>query len=183
MIQAAVCTAKYFIAHGHRLLREAPIEEIGFRRVTPANARAVSACPWRGDVRGFQLLFTEGSGLAVQDLLAHWPFPTARTLDLSSDYIDRTSTGWHERWAGVAVAVARSRCVRPLRRLSLAGCGVGDEGGRALADSPFLNESVILDLKHNPMSASVRERLRQRFGRRVFLDYADHAGWRIRDLH
>lgn len=69
-----------------------------------------------------------------------------------------------------------------MRGLSLSGCGIGDAGGLALADSPHLGDLAILDLKHNPMSAAVRRRLRARFGRRVLFDYRDHAGWRVRDL-
>ena len=51
-----------------------------------------------------------------------------------------------------------------LRRLSLAGCNVGDEGAEALAESGWAGRLERLDLTGNPISPSRVEWLRRRFG-------------------
>ena len=90
MVHEAMCPVRNFVTHGDRLLDAAPIEVVGFRRVPAAQVRDLADCPGSRRTRGVRLHFQEASGPAVQALLAAWPFPAARTLDLSSTYVDRT---------------------------------------------------------------------------------------------
>jgi uncharacterized protein (TIGR02996 family) len=182
MAAKVVCPVEYFLAHGHCLFDVAPVEEVEFMPLRSADIRSLAACPCSRRVRRLCLVRPDGGGQLVHSLLANWPFPGLEAWKLWVRATDRRSDEWHNRWAGVAAAIAGSACLRTLRRLRLAGCGVGDAGGRALADSPYLDDLAVLELSDNPMSPAVRNRLLARFEWRVIFDYRDHAGWRVRDL-
>jgi uncharacterized protein (TIGR02996 family) len=182
MAAEVTCTAKYFLEHGALLFNMAPIEQVQFHQLKPAHVRALANCPWREKVRELSFRHMNRIPECISALLSNWPFPRLKAWNLSSYIIDRTTNTWHNRCSEVAEAIADSACLHSLRRLSLAGCGVGDAGGRAIARSQHLGQLIVLDLKDNPMSPSVRRLLRTRFGRGVFFDYKDHKGWRARDL-
>jgi uncharacterized protein (TIGR02996 family) len=183
MAAKVVCPVEYFLAHGERLFEVAPIEEVEFTQLRPADTRPLTACPWSRRVRRFRYVSPDDEDARmVRSLLQQWPFPGLHTLELRVRTTPRTADVWHDRWARVAAAVADSACLGTLHRLSLARCGVGDEGGRALADSPHLADLSVLDLTDNPLSPAVRYRLQDQFGGRVIFDYLDHAGFRVGDL-
>jgi hypothetical protein len=64
-----------------------------------------------------------------------------------------------------AEALARSPHLRGLRELYLSDNGIGDAGARALATSPHFSGLKNLALASNPISETVRQELRERFGR------------------
>jgi hypothetical protein len=183
MVAKVVCPVEYFLAYGERLFEVAPVEEVEFTQLGPAHARPLTACPWLRRVRRLRYVSPdEEDGQVAGSLLRQWPFPALQTLELRVRTSHATADAWHDRWARAAVAVADSACLGTLRRLSLARCGVGDSGGRALADSTYLTDLAVLDLTDNPLSPAVRYRLQDQFGWRVIFDYRDHAGFRVGEL-
>jgi uncharacterized protein (TIGR02996 family) len=197
MAAKVVCSVEYFLAHGSRLFDVAPIDEVEFTQIEPRHLRLLTACPCSRRVRRFRFLSAEDNDQVVRAILAQWPFPELRVLELRvltpgalvpqqvfwrAETPDPPSGAWHQRWAGVTTAIARSECLRVLRRLSLARCGIGNAGGQALADSPHLENLAVLDLTDNPLSRAVRYRLLERFEWRVIFDYRDHSGFRAGDL-
>jgi uncharacterized protein (TIGR02996 family) len=182
MAAKVFCPVEYFLAYGDRLFIVAPVEELEFHELRSEHVRSLAGCPWSRRVRRFRLVRADGWGRLVDSLLANWPFPGLEAWELRVGTTDETSDEWHDRWSRVAVAIARSSCLQALRRLRLAGCGIGDAGGRALADSPHLDGLDVLDLTDNPMSPTVRYQLLDRFGWRVIFDYRDCAGFRVGEL-
>jgi uncharacterized protein (TIGR02996 family) len=182
MVAMVTCSVRYFLSNAEHLLNAAPLDSIEFRQLTSGHIRQLSTCRFNVHVRELCLKRPDRVGGVVRPFLAAWPFPRLRTLDLGARVTERAPQTWRDRWADVAIMIANSASVRSLRRLFLVGCGVGNAGARALADSPNLDKLDILDLKYNPLSDAARTRLRRRFGRRVLLDYDDHAGYRVGDL-
>jgi Ran GTPase-activating protein (RanGAP) involved in mRNA processing and transport len=66
-----------------------------------------------------------------------------------------------------AAALARDPARTALRDLDLRDCHLEDEGGLALAHSPWLGELDILQLSGNRFSTATVRALRERFGRRA----------------
>jgi uncharacterized protein (TIGR02996 family) len=85
------------------------------------------------------------------------PFPHLRSLWLSHNLVRNRG----------ALALAGSPARTVLRDLDLRNCEIGDQGGLALADSPYLAGIESLRLSGNPMQRSTVETLRARFGKRV----------------
>jgi uncharacterized protein (TIGR02996 family) len=194
-----VCSVAYFVVHGDRLFDLAPIEEVEFTHFLPSDIRLLKACRCSSRVRRFRFVTANDNDQVIRSLLAQWPFPNLQVLELRVGQVDSRLGGFQfarqepfeadqtagfvcGRWAEVTTAIAGSECLRTLRRLSLARCGIGDAGGQALADSPHLDELTVLDLTDNPLSAVVRYRLLDRFASRVMFDYRDYAGFRAGDL-
>jgi uncharacterized protein (TIGR02996 family) len=70
---------------------------------------------------------------------------------------------------GGAESLARSPHLKSLRELYLNDNRIGDAGARALAGSPHLRGLKTLGLPSNPISETVRQELREQFGRGLYL--------------
>jgi hypothetical protein len=68
-----------------------------------------------------------------------------------------------------ALVLAQCRDSARLRVLDLYNCSIRDEGGQALADSPWLSDLAQLDLDCNELDEDTQAALRERFGDRVHL--------------
>lgn len=74
-----------------------------------------------------------------------------------------------------AITIARSQHAVNLRWLDLSYNNIGDAGAEALTDSTYLAGLEELDLRQNPIGQAAAQRLRQRFGDRVQLEYGRHS--------
>jgi uncharacterized protein (TIGR02996 family) len=82
-----------------------------------------------------------------------------RVLDLSENRLGDRGVG----------LIANGPQFQQLMHLDLRENLIEDEGANALADSPFFQNLVHLDLSGNPISSTVQDRLRDRFGDRLVL--------------
>jgi Ran GTPase-activating protein (RanGAP) involved in mRNA processing and transport len=82
-------------------------------------------------------------------------------------HLERLWLNWNAVGNRGAAALARDPARTALRDLDLRHCHIEDEGGLALARSPWLEDLEHLHLAGNRFAAVTREMLRQRFGRRV----------------
>jgi uncharacterized protein (TIGR02996 family) len=64
--------------------------------------------------------------------------------------------------AGGTVRLCRNPHLAGLAVLRLSGCGIDDAAAKLLCDSRL--SLTLLDVRHNPLSAAARARLRERFG-------------------
>jgi uncharacterized protein (TIGR02996 family) len=164
-VEEVRCSVKYYLDNAERISRDAPIRWFWPNALAPISARRLTASPWIGLLRGIRIFDRE----RVLVLLG-CDAPGVRALDFS------------HRWPGggdwnpVAVRMASHPGLAALKHIGLGSCGIGDAGGRALAESPHLNPDV-LNLLGNELSAAVRVALRARYGSRVWLDPSDRNGF------
>jgi uncharacterized protein (TIGR02996 family) len=98
-------------------------------------------------------------GPATATAIARAPADNLRVLDLRENRIGDRG----------ARSLAESPHLVNLIQLDLAEAHLGDAGAEALADSPHLGGLLYLNLYGNPISTRAADRLRERFGDRVFL--------------
>jgi len=98
-------------------------------------------------------------GPAAAFAFADSPADNLRVLDLRENRIGDRG----------AISLAENPRLANLIQLDLAETKIGDAGAEALADSPNLGGLIYLNLYDNDISEGVAERLRARFGNRVFL--------------
>jgi uncharacterized protein (TIGR02996 family) len=176
-----VCTVNYFVEHGAAVFQEHPITAVRFYSLQPKHVRHLAECSTSAKVQSMRLTEKVNEG-TVRALLTDWPFPNATTLRFSASIIDMTTRRWHDQWAERSRMIAESGLPGQVRRLDLTGCGIGNEGGEALAGSPRLRKLELLDLRDNPLDRATIGALRKRFGNRVLFTERDLTGKSGRDL-
>jgi hypothetical protein len=182
MVGAVSCTAAFFWRYAAAMFAVAPIEAIHFARLSVRNtARLARVAEWPR-VRRLALSPNRMSADAAVAALQVEPLRSVPVLSFAAARLDPAADAWHEQWAVVAETVASDPRSAGLRGLNFAGSGIGNEGGMALADSPYLTGLSWINLQNNPLDDGTRARLRERFGRRLIIDPADRAGFRYRDL-
>jgi uncharacterized protein (TIGR02996 family) len=165
------CTMNWFVEHGAALFAAAPVTRVRFKRLTGSNVVTLSKCPHFDRVRTLKMYCDEVTRPVLRSLLDRVPLGHLRGL-----YLDCWLVGaGRDRADALAEEVAGCSKLAHLKRLSFAAAGLGSDGGRALAASPYLANLEILDLRNNPRLLA-RATVRKRFGKRVWLDYDDVQG-------
>jgi uncharacterized protein (TIGR02996 family) len=132
-----------------RLLRSQPQEE---------GVAALAASPLFGGLRSLSL-GGGNLGPSAVTAVATAPADNLRVLDLHDNRVEDRG----------AVTLADSPHLANLVLLDLAETHIGDAGAAALAESPHLGGLIWLNLYGNPISDAAADRLRERFGERVYL--------------
>jgi uncharacterized protein (TIGR02996 family) len=176
MIASVWCTIRYFLDHGQTIFQAAPVETICFRRATAQNIRALDHHPAYRLVRGVEFLLDETPVEVVIAFLENVQSEHLRALALQTRMVNSLWSGWHSRNVHLARTIANCRGTVGWKHLRLGHAGIGDEGGLALAQSPYLDELEILDLTNIALSESVQLALRQRFGSSVWFSREDYLG-------
>lgn len=167
------CTAKYFVEHGAALLDAAPITAVRLKKLTGSNVKRLTTCPHFARVRCLKVYAADTPHDAVFALLERAPLGHLRTLVLDNWLANHGGEADADPLAG---RVAGCEKLGGLKRLSFYAAGIGAAGGRALAESPHLNNLEALDLRVNGQLGAAVAALRGRFGKRVWLDYGDLKG-------
>ncbi len=182
MVERVSCTVRYFVEHADALLDAAPVEAVWFRRATLRNVVELAACPGFPRLRGVELMTGETAAEVIARFFAAVSGSQLRTVDLMTWVVNDLSPTWHTRNVALAVALANCPGLAGVKRLRLRHFGVGDEGGRALAHSPYLAGLELLGLEGNALSPDVEAELRQRFGRRLSLGPPDYPNFTLGEL-
>ncbi|MBX9628077.1 MAG: TIGR02996 domain-containing protein [Gemmataceae bacterium] len=161
------CSVKSFVDHGAALLDAAPVRTVGLRRLADSNLIGLDRAPHFRRVRRLKLFRGELRHYMLGGLLNRVSVAHLRGLAVAEFVVDGTSAGWHARFAADAAHIAQTPDLAELEELDLSACGVGDAGGRALAESRYLRRLRRLTLRWNPMSELVVALLRDRFGDRL----------------
>jgi hypothetical protein len=134
----------------------APVESVVLGRLDPAGAAALAGCPFLSRVRVLEVqAYSNIDGPVPLEAL----FGSPAVSGLWSLTLHRRC------WLGPEGAEALAGCepLRNLEVLALRYCGIGDEGGLALARSPHLGKLRDLDLTGNEFTGDVPSVLRKRF--------------------
>jgi uncharacterized protein (TIGR02996 family) len=176
LFEEVCCSVKTFVSQGVYLFEQTPLASLRLLKLTTRNVASLAKCPHFAKLRTLKISVADHLEPIAQ-LLKDWPLDHLRGLVLDSSNIDLTTDEWFERADPIAARLAeKTWSAGGLKRLVLAGAGVGGEGGRALAQSASLAKLETLDLRHNPGLGASRESLRERFGSRVWLDHDDLQG-------
>lgn len=176
LFEEVCCSVKTFVNQGAYLFERVPVATLRLLKLTPRNVASLAMCPHFARLRTLKISVADQLEPIAQ-LLSGYPLDNLRGLVLDSSNIDLTTDEWFERADAIAARLAEQTwSVGRLKRLVLAGAGVGGEGGRALAESASLAKLEILDLRHNPGLGASRALLREKFGPRVWLDHDDLQG-------
>lgn len=131
------------------LLRTRPQEE---------GVAALATSPLFAELRSLALGGNNLGPTAVT-AIANAPADNLHALDLSDNRVGDRG----------AVTLASAPRLAGLVSLDLAETRIGDSGAEALASSPHLDGLIYLNLYGNLISEDAQERLRERFGRRLYL--------------
>lgn len=176
MVSIAWCTTKYFATNAAAMFAAAPIRSVQLTRPTTKGIDAVTSTPEWNRLSGLHLDADEVSADVLRSIMDRAP-EQLRTLKVySSTGNARPPNTWIDRSGALVRAIAEARRLTGLERLSLMNAGVGNDGGEALADSPWLANLKTLVLTGNPLTDRVQDRLRDRFGSCVYFDYDDYVG-------
>jgi hypothetical protein len=182
MVACVWCTVRYFVEHAEAILAAAPVEVVCFRRITARNVTALASQPGFFRLRGVEFLMGETPAEVVARFFEAVPVGHLRTLDLITHSVNPLSPTWYTRNDALAVALSRCPGLADLKRLRLRDAGVGDEGGRDLARSPYLAGLEFLNLEGNSFSPDVEAELRERFGDRLCLGRPDYPRFTFSEL-
>jgi uncharacterized protein (TIGR02996 family) len=182
MVGKVWCTVRYFLNHGGAILAAAPVECVTFRQLSRNNLKELAKSPHIGAVRGVEFLLSETSGELAAEYLRTVPTSGLRSLELRVHTVNLAAPGWTTRNVALAQVMARCPGLAGLRRLALDYAGVGEEGARALVESPHLNALEYLDLRNNGIGIEVEAALRRRFGKAVILGQSDLSRFTVADL-
>ena len=182
MVGKVWCTVRYFVNHADAILAAAPVECVTFRQLTQKNLRELAKSPHIGKVRGAEFLLGETAADLVAAYLRTVPTAGLRSLELRVHTVIPSTPGWTTRNVALARVIAQCAGLAGLRRLALGHAGIGEEGARALVDSPHLNGLEYLDLRDNGIGLGAEPPLRFRFGPAVILGQPDLSRFTIADL-
>lgn len=132
---------------------------LGWTQCSEMAARAMARSSYLANVRWLYLSGNPIGDDGTQALAQSKHLGNVTELFLEKDQIGNRG----------AYALAESRMLAGISWLYLKGNRIGDEGARALADSPYLQQVKELVLLENPITEDGSQRLRQRFGSRVWL--------------
>ena len=175
MVGEVWCTTKYFAENIYSVVDLAPIREVWLQRLSRNGLANVGRLYEWLKVPGLRLDADDLTAGVVQ-VLTDQPVAHLRSLKINSHvgYSD-PPIAWASRSANYVRTIAGCPQLAGLERLSLTYAGVGDVGGLALAESPWLGGLRALFLTGNPLADRVKERLRDRFGPRVYFDHSEYA--------
>jgi hypothetical protein len=137
------------------------------------------------NLRTLHLLRTRPQEEGVPFLLGAGFFPGLRSLSLGGNNLGPGAATWlanapaenlrvldlRENRLGDrgAISLAESKHLAGLIELDLAESRIADAGAEALADSEHLGGLIYLNMFGNPITEAGKDRLKLRFGNRVFL--------------
>lgn len=170
------CTVKAFVEGGAALLELNPITSFRVIRLNSRNVEKLAECQHFSRVRTLKIRIDENLE-PIGTLLSTTPLNHLRGLVLDTTNIDMTTEDWYERAEAIIERLTgKNWGLKQLKRLILFGAGVGAVGGKALADSHWPASLDVLDLRHNPGLGGSRVELREKFGKRVWLEQSDLHG-------
>src|SRR5262249_21408866 len=121
----------------------------------------LASCPYLSQLAELEVLSSAHADELVSALVSSTSLPAIRSLRLKWCALgdEHTSNLVRHRWS------------ERLRDLDLSNNHIGPEGGLAIVESPFLDGLEHLNLNANPLlaNAGVVQKLRNRFGMRVYL--------------
>ena len=176
------CAVSDFVEYAEAVLDSAPVETVSLRGVTSGNVTRLAWHPAVARVRGVEFLMDQTPAEVVARFFEGVRPGRLRTVSLTTQAVNSSVPGWHERNVTLAGVLARCPGLAGLKRLRLSHAGVGDEGGLALARSPHLGGLEFLGLAGNAFSPEVESALRERFGRRLCLRRSDFLNFTLGEL-
>jgi Ran GTPase-activating protein (RanGAP) involved in mRNA processing and transport len=136
--------------------------DLGNTGLTAEDARALAASPRLAQLTSLNLAGNHHLGSAGIQALLHSPHLTSLTsLDLMGSPIDDDTAAALAGWPGL----------RNLVSLGLRGGRLTSTGARRLLASPHLDDIALLDLRNHKIDDRAAGALRERFGKRVRLEW------------
>ncbi|MBY0461008.1 MAG: TIGR02996 domain-containing protein, partial [Gemmataceae bacterium] len=159
------CSVKYLLDHADALFREATLRTFSPHALSASTARRLVGSPHFARLRRLQTIRFDNAAVLLEcDAVP------LQTLDFSQPVVSS------RYWDRVAEVAAGHAGLGSVRYLSFENCGLGNLAGACLADARHLEPDVLNLIGHNISEERVKDALRARYGKRVWLDEADRAG-------
>jgi len=162
MVGRVTCTPRYFLDHAEECFAKAPITSALFNGLQIGNAKPLARSPYLSRLRDICLYPRETPAYAVERLFTDIP-PGVQGITFHTYTID-----WVVRHDDLIAEIVKLPSMSEVRCLRLRSAGAGDRAGKAIAESPYLDNLTFLDLRWNTISDAVLDQIKERFGDAVW---------------